>query len=250
MTPPVPPRPLLLLDYDGTLAPIVEDPAAAWAHPEVPGLLAALADAVPVYVLTGRDLGALAALLAGPDGAPVPVRAVGLHGAEVGVLGGPAARPAYAPHADALRAARAAVPDVAGVRVEAKGGEAFAVHWRGAPDEAAAQAALGAWASAAPDGLEAVWGKCVVELRPVGVSKGAAARRIAAAHPDRTPVCLGDDVTDEHAFEALAGVPGAVTVRVGPGATVARYRLADVEAAVGYLRRVLDAQESGNEAGG
>ena len=239
--PPAPPRPLVLLDYDGTLAPLVADPAAARPHPAVPGLVAALAAVAPTYVLTGRDLTALAALLVGPDGAPVPVRAVGLHGAEEGVLGGPATRPAFDAHADAFRAARAAVPATDGVRVEAKGGAAFAVHYRGAPDEAAARAALRAWAAAAPAPLEAVWGKCVVELRPPGVSKGAAARRLAAAHPGRAPVCLGDDVTDEDAFAALAGVPGAVTVRVGPGATAARYRLAVVEAAVAYLRRLLAA---------
>lgn len=242
MTLPVPGRPLLLLDYDGTLAPLVDDPAAARPHPDVPGLLAALAAQMPVYVLTGRDLGTLATLLTGPDGAPLPVRAIGLHGAEEGVLGQAATRPAYERCAHALQTARASVPLLPGVRIEAKGGDAFAVHYRGAPDGATVESALDAWAAAAPDVLEAVRGKCVIELRPRGVSKGAAARRLAAAHPGCTPVCLGDDVTDEHAFEALADVPDAVTVRVGPGETAARHRLPDVEAAVGYLRRVLTAQ--------
>jgi trehalose 6-phosphate phosphatase len=89
-----------------------------------------------------------------------------------------------------------------------------------------------------PEGLEPVWGKKVVELRPRGVSKGAAVARVAAAHPARTPVFLGDDVTDEDAFRALNERPGAVTVKVGPGETAARFRLPDVDAVVTYLRRL------------
>ena len=58
-------------------------------------------------------------------------------------------------------------------------------------------------------------------------------RRIAAEHPDHTPVYLGDDVTDEDAFAALDAP--AVTVKVGAGETRARYRLPDVDAVVAYL---------------
>jgi len=244
--PPIPAAPLLLLDYDGTLAPIVDDPATARPHPDVPGLLADLARRIPVYLLTGRDLAALARLLLGPGGAPVPVKAVGLHGAEEAVLGGEVVRSAYADHAEAFTALRATVPQLPGIRIEEKGGIAFAVHFRGAPDEAACEAALTAWA-AVPEALEPIWGKKVVEIRPRGVSKGEAARRLAAAHPQHTPVCIGDDVTDEQAFEAVAAFPEAVTIRVGGGESVARYHLPDVEAVVAYLRAVLEASRSRND---
>ncbi|MFN3596011.1 MAG: trehalose-phosphatase [Rubricoccaceae bacterium] len=228
MTPPHPTRPLLLLDYDGTLAPIVGDPAQAYPHPDVPALLAALAARHPLVVVTGRDLDTLSRLL------PVPVRAVGLHGAEAGRLGEPAA-PRAAHAGDALRAMRQTVPALPGVHVEDKG-RAFAVHYRYAPDREAARAALEAWAAAAPPALEPVAGKCVVELRPRGVSKGVAACALAAEYPGRTPVFLGDDVTDEEAFAALgATYPEAVTVRVGEGETAARFRLPDVPAVVRYL---------------
>ncbi|HYE95260.1 MAG TPA: trehalose-phosphatase [Rubricoccaceae bacterium] len=234
--PPVPAQPLLFLDYDGTLAPLVEDPAAAHPHPEVPVLLRALAARHPVWVVTGRDLAALARLL--PD---VRVRCVGLHGAEEGVLGEAATRSAFEAHGEALRRLRASVPAGEGICVEDKGGTAFAVHYRNAPDPDAARALLEAWAAAVPDGLEALWGKRVVECRPKGVSKGVAVARLAAEHPGRTPVYLGDDVTDEEAFRALAAAyPGAVMVKVGEGETAARYRLPDVEAAVAYLRRFLN----------
>ncbi len=123
--------------------------------------------------------------------------------------------------------------------MEDKGG-AFAVHYRMAPDPDAARRALEAWADGVPDGLEPIWGKFVLELRPAGVSKGTAVARIAAEHPDRTPVYLGDDVTDEDAFRALQALrQPSVTVKVGEGETVAGHRLPDVEAVVAYLRGFL-----------
>ena len=222
--PPVPPRPLLFLDYDGTLAPIVADPAAAVPHPAVPDLVAELAEVHPVVVVTGRDLAALSRLLGGR------VRAVGLHGAEEGWSDGTVEARAGEEHADALARLRAAVPEAEGVGVEDKGA-AFAVHYRAAPDPEVARAALETWAEAVPAGLVPIWGKRVVELRPEGVSKGTAVARIAAAHPDRTPVYLGDDVTDEDAFAALQALrQTTVTVKVGDGETAAGHRLADVEA--------------------
>ena len=232
--PPVPDRPLLFLDYDGTLAPIVDDPERAVPHPAVPDLLAELAALHEVVVITGRDLAALGRLL----GARLP--AVGLHGAEEGWADGTVESRAAEAHADALRQLRAAVPDAEGVVVEDKGA-AFAVHYRHAPDWDAARAALEAWAEAVPAGLVPIWGKAVVELRAEGVSKGTAVARLAAAHPDRTPVYLGDDVTDEDAFRALQALrQPTVTVKVGEGETAAGHRLADVEAVVAYLRRFLD----------
>ena len=231
--PPHPDRPLLFLDYDGTLAPIVDDPAAAVPHPAVPDLLARLAAAHPVVVVTGRDLATLATLL------PVPVRAVGLHGVEAGTLGGDVRSTAHDAHADDLARLRAAVPAAEGVVVEDKG-SGFAVHYRAAPDEPAALGALRAWADGVPDGLVAIWGKKVVELRPEGVSKGTAVTAIAAEHPDRTPVYLGDDVTDEDAFAALAALRlPSVTVKVGEGETAAGHRLGDPDAVVAYLRGFL-----------
>jgi len=232
--PPVPDRPLLFLDYDGTLAPLVDDPTAAVPHPAVPDLLADLAEAHEVVVVTGRDLAALGRLL----GQRLP--AVGLHGAEEGWADGTVEARAAEAHADALAALRAAVPETEGVVVEDKGA-AFAVHYRHAPDWDAARRALEAWAEAVPAGLVPIWGKAVVELRAEGVSKGTAVARIAAAHPDRTPVYLGDDVTDEDAFRSLQALrQPTVTVKVGEGETAAGHRLGGVEDVVAYLRRFLD----------
>jgi trehalose 6-phosphate phosphatase len=234
--PPLPARPLLLLDYDGTLAPIVPDPARAFPHRSVPALLERLAQRHPLYVVSGRDLATLGNLLKSDSGAPLPVAAIGLHGAEAGTLGRPASRPAIDANASALGMMRATLPAIEGVDVEDKGGAAFAVHYRRAPHPLRARQALGRWAAGAPGQLEAVWGKMVVELRARGVSKGAAVGQIAAAHPNQVPVYLGDDTTDEEAFDALNRLdPRAVTIKVGDGRSAARFRLESVEAVVDYL---------------
>jgi trehalose 6-phosphate phosphatase len=227
---------LLLLDYDGTLAPIVTDPSRAFPHASVPGLIRRLASLHSLYVVSGRDLATLATLLRDDSGEPLPVAAIGLHGAEAGTLGRPASRPAVDANAGALRVMRATLPAIDGVVVEDKGGAAFAVHYRRAANPLRARQALGRWAAGAPGQLEAVWGKMVVELRARGVSKGAAVGQLAAAHPDRVPVYLGDDVTDEEAFDALNALdPRAVTVKVGDGSSSARFRLPGVDEAVEYL---------------
>lgn len=230
--PPPPPRPLLLLDYDGTLAPIVDDPAAAAPHADVPSLLAELAARHPLRVITGRALQDLARLLA------VPVEAVGLHGAQRGRLGEATLLEMPRPAAEALRRLRATAPELEGVSLEDKG-PAFALHYRNAGDPDGVVRALRAWLEDAPGSLHPVWGKMVLELRPAGIDKGRVARDLAARHADRTPVYIGDDTTDEDAFRALAADASAVTVKVGPGETAARFRLPDVDAVVAYLRRFL-----------
>lgn len=233
--PPLVGAPLFLLDYDGTLAPIVERPEAATPHPEVPPLLRTLAARHPLWILTGRKVDDLARLL------PLPgVTAIGVHGLEQGELtgGSPVASRLGDKAARLLDEARAALPALPdGSRVEDKG-TAIAVHYRGVPDAEAARGVLRAWTGSLPEGLDSIWGKMVVEVRPAGFDKGSAAAGIAARHQGHTPVMIGDDTTDEDAFEQLRGA-SAVTIKVGAGETAARYRLADVEAVVGYLKRYL-----------
>jgi trehalose 6-phosphate phosphatase len=77
----------------------------------------------------------------------------------------------------------------------------------------------------------------VVELRPAGADKGDAVRALMKLDPftGSRPVFLGDDLTDEHAFEAVAAMGGA-GVLVGPQrATAARYRLPSVAAVGDWL---------------
>ena len=229
-SPPVVDHPLFFIDYDGTLAPIVDDPDEAYPHPEASAVLEKLDARYPLWIVTGRHLQALETLL------EMPLRAIGLHGAQEGRIGGTIRRLTPDDAAEALRRLRQTVPTGDGVRVEEKD-TAFAVHYRAADDEDEARERIEAWANAVPDMLEAIWGKKVMELRPKGMSKGTAVRKIAGDFPDRTPIYLGDDVTDEDAFEALGDVEGAVTVKIGPGETKARYRLDGPDAVIDYLRQ-------------
>ncbi|MEX0820971.1 MAG: trehalose-phosphatase [Rhodothermales bacterium] len=228
MQPPVADQPLLFLDYDGTLAPIVDDPMEAFPHPDVPELLRQLDARYPMWIITGRFLDDVEQLVDGP------YRAIGLHGIQRGRLGGEKENVISEEARRAIDALRETVPEHDGLRVEPKG-PMFAVHYRLADDKQAARTAIAEWLSDVPDVLDPIWGKDVVELRPHGVSKGTAVRDVAARHPDRTPVYLGDDVTDEDAFRALGDE--AITVKVGEGETVARYRLPTIEDVVEYLAR-------------
>jgi len=229
--PPVVDRPLFFLDYDGTLAPIVDDPSAAVPHPDVPELLRQLDAQYPVWIVTGRDLRALSRFL------DQPLNAIGLHGAQEGRIGGEVERLMPDDAAQALQQLRKSVPAVDGLTVEEKD-QSFAVHYRDVEQEDEAQARLRSWLETMPQMLDAIWGKKVVELRPEGLTKGTAVRRIAAKHPEATPVYLGDDTTDEDAFAVLQDLSReAVTVRVGEADTRADYRLAGPDDVVEYLRQ-------------
>ncbi|WP_263784936.1 trehalose-phosphatase [Salinibacter grassmerensis] len=229
--PPVVEHPLFFLDYDGTLAPIVDDPDAAVPHPEAPNLLRKLDAQFPLWIVTGRDLQALSSFL------DRPYSAIGLHGAQEGVVGRDARSLMSDAAAEALRRLRESVPAVDGLRIEDKD-RSFAVHYRAVADEQDARAHLRDWLANLPEVLDAIWGKKVVELRPDGLTKGTAVRRIADQHPDHVPVYLGDDVTDEDAFAALQDMDrNAVSVKVGPGDTRADARLDGPDAVMDYLRR-------------
>jgi trehalose 6-phosphate phosphatase len=241
--PPVVEKPLLLLDYDGTLAEIADEPERAFPHARVPKLLGELTGRFPVRVITGRRIADLARLLDVPG-----LTAVGVHGMEEGQLGA-ALRGAGESSEDRqvgwrldqaeleeLDLVRAELPPFRGVRVEDKGA-AVALHYRGVVDEERVVGDLRNWSERLPATLESVWGKKVLEVRPRGYDKGRAARELAAEHPEHTAVMIGDDTTDEDAFRALRD---AVTIKVGDGETAARYRLRDVAEVVAYLERYLE----------
>jgi trehalose 6-phosphate phosphatase len=231
--PPVAEQPLFFLDYDGTLAPIVDQPMDAVPHPDVPDLLTALAERYPLWVITGRHLRDLEVLL------KLPLPAVGLHGTQQGTIGESIDLLMPETAVAALARLRAAVPKLEGVMVEDKD-PSFAVHYRNVEDPGEARRRLQTWATDVPDGLDTIWGKKVVEVRPHGFDKGVAVERLAAKHPGHTPLYLGDDVTDEDAFAALDALDReTLTIKVGEGETRARYRLPDVEAVVAYLQRYL-----------
>jgi trehalose 6-phosphate phosphatase len=229
-------RPVLLAsDYDGVLARLRDDPAAAVLEPGIAELLGRLAavDGVTVALVSGRGVEDLQRT----SGLTGPFRWVGSHGAEYeGPLSGE-----LAARRDELAAALAPlVAAVPGARLEVKPASA-AVHVRTVADRDAA-ARLLADAAAGPGaapGLTAKPGKDVLELAVTDADKGSALVRLRDELGARGVLYLGDDVTDEDGFRALGA--GDVTVKVGAGDTAAGHRLADLTGVRALLERLVSA---------
>ena len=200
-----PARTAILTDIDGTLAPIVDDPAAAAVPPETQEVLAALARRFAlVGCISGRQA-TEARRLVGLDG----IAYAGNHGLELMLPGDdePRTDPTLSGGADAatrfLTSLDAGDLGALGLRVEDKG-PIQALHWRGAPDEEAAERRARDIAAAAErDGLATHSGRKVLELRPPGgADKG---RAVAALLTEGIAVATyaGDDRTDLDAFAKL-----------------------------------------------
>jgi trehalose 6-phosphate phosphatase len=226
-------RPILIAsDYDGVLSRLVGDPSAAVPEPGAAAALARLADVdgVTVALVSGRGVLDLQTT-SGFTGA---LRWIGSHGAE---LGGPLTGQ-LAERRDALvRRLTPVVGGVAGARLEVKPAS-VAVHVREVPDRLAAVALLQEVDALADPSLTKKPGKEVLELAVTDADKGTALRRLRNELGAAGALYLGDDVTDEDGFRALAA--DDVTVKVGDGATAARYRVADIPGALEVLRRLGD----------
>lgn len=210
----------LLTDFDGTISALVIDPATATLVDEAGGALASLAERLAVVaIVTGRSALDARRLAAVPG-----ILIVGNHGMEW--LASDADEPAVASGAERLRATLdeivARLPSMPGVISEHKGVSA-SVHYRSAPDPAAAQAAiLEALGDLEPLGFRTGHGRKIVEVRPIGLGdKGSAVRDIVERFGLRGVVVMGDDVTDLDMFRAVDELRAAGRVRatiVGVGA--------------------------------
>jgi trehalose 6-phosphate phosphatase len=224
----------LFLDFDGTLVEIAPAPDLVRVAPELPYLLAAVADDLDgaLALVSGRPLDDLARLLAPFSGAMA-----GQHGRERRRSDGSVLRSPVPP---ALARAAPVMADFAerhaGVMLEDKGGS-LALHYRQAPSLAAACSALVRGIADASRGeLRAIDGKMVVELMARTAGKGHAIAAFLAEPPfrGRIPVFVGDDNGDEEGFAAVDG-RGGISVRVGAGPTAARHRFAQVADVLAWL---------------
>jgi trehalose 6-phosphate phosphatase len=209
-----PARALVGLDFDGTLAPIVTDPADSRLAPGGLQVLRHVAARVgTLAIVTGRPAAEVVAL-GGLEAVPGLI-VEGQYGAErweAGRLRVPAAPPGVA-------AVRAELPEVLtsaarGVWTEDKG-LALVVHTRPAADPDAALAAIQApvTALARRHGLHAHPGRYVLEIRAGDQDKGNALRRLAAERHPTAILFAGDDIGDLPAFAAIddlraTGTPG------------------------------------------
>jgi len=193
-----PTRGALFLDFDGTLAAIVEDPTAARPLPGVPALLTELGGTFAlVAVVSGRPTGFLADVLGRPEG----VTLAGLYGLERALRG--TEHDAWASVIDEVVVeARAEAPE--GVYVEPKG-LTVTLHWRGVPEHKDWVLAF-AGRQHAQHGLAVHEGRHERELRPpVQVDKGTVVRALVAEHAGqlRAVAVFGDDMGDLPAFAAV-----------------------------------------------
>jgi trehalose 6-phosphate phosphatase len=189
---------VVIVDFDGTLAPIVADPPAARPLPGVAPVLTRLASrAGRVAVVSGRPVTFLRDVL--------PVEGVALFG-HYGVERFDGASVSVPPPAGAwVGAVRAAAAEadaaLPGLLVERKGGLAVALHWRQRPDLEAAATDLGCRLAAA-HGLRLEPGRQTVELRPpLDVDKGTAVLELAGGAA--AALVMGDDRGDLAAFLAV-----------------------------------------------
>jgi trehalose 6-phosphate synthase/phosphatase len=236
---------LALLDYDGTIVPYTATPELARPDPALMELLGALATRPhsEVHVVSGRPRETLENWLG-----TLPIALHAEHGfwsrpvgssewTALGELGGSWREPALT----ILRDITARTP---GSLIEVKSA-ALAWHYRMADREAGARRAnelrlhLTQLLSNQP--VEILAGHKVIEIRPYGIHKG---RIVPPLPPEQlattTVLAIGDDRTDEDLFEVLP--PEAITVRVGPGPTRARFRLDGVPAVRTLLHSLVEAE--------
>jgi len=234
---------LVALDFDGTLAPEVDDPERARATPEARDAVLRLADLqrTRVALVSGRAVDSLTRV-ADP---PADVLLVGSHGIELRL-------DTADPVVDLDEGERERVEELAtllggvaarydGVRVEDKPA-GRALHTRTATDadaEAARSAALEG-AERMP-GLTVRRGKNVLEFAVRSATKGDGVRRLRD-HVGATGVLYaGDDVTDEDAFAVLGD--GDLALKSGPGETAARHRVAGPDQVARALALLADARD-------
>jgi trehalose-phosphatase len=243
---------LLLLDIDGTLAPIAPRPEDARIPDDTKLVLAELATLPGTHVVATSGRAACdARRLVGLE----QVWIVGNHGVEVAAPGCEiVARPDVAAFVDRIAAAVVDCADIArdtpGLIVEDKRWS-FSVHYRLADPRIVTALSVQMASVARAHGLQLTYGRKVFELRaPVDVDKGTAAielaKRFGALTSAASIVCVGDDRTDEDAFRALRGRHAdSVTVRVGEYAhgeqqeTAAEFSLADSDRVREFLEVIL-----------
>lgn len=228
---------LVATDYDGTLAPIVDDPAAARADREALVALTRLATLAQTHVsiISGRSLRDLIDLTGDPPG----VRLVGSHGSEFEPdFAGTLPTETRRLRDDLVRDLEALAARYEGAHVESKPvGAAF--HFRRV--DPAHQDSARAAALEGPGALEGVHvrtGKCVVELCVIATDKGSALDAVRRQVGASAAIFAGDDATDEDAFRTLRGPD--LAVKVGEGESCAPWRVDDTREVARLFARLYE----------
>lgn len=234
------PQLAIFTDFDGTLVELAATPDAV----KVDGTLAdqlerAMRELDSAFaVITGREIADIDKFLA-----PLHLPIAGAHGTQRRRADGfletvdPAAVLGVEEIAHAVQPLVDANPNLL---LETKEGS-VALHYRQAPElEATVRSTMEEAVMGVPD-FALVPGKMVLEARPRGVNKGEALRAFMREEPflGRTPIFIGDDVTDEDGFLAAQDL-GGVGIKLGDGDTVARMRIPDVASVHALIRGLGD----------
>lgn len=227
-------------DVDGTLVPFEDFPDQVVADEELRSLLERLHHATQgaMALLSGRSIPDLDRVFH-----PLRFPAAGQHGAEIRLASGSLRGHSpgdgrLEPLLASLRAWAATRP---GVLIEDKG-VSIAVHVRMAPDQTGeARRRLVDWLEADGAGYGLQQGKHVFEVRPDWANKGVALGSLLYTLPfqGRTPLCFGDDETDEDAFAAAQAL-GGHAIKVGPGPTCAQWQVQGPSELRAWIRGVLE----------
>jgi trehalose 6-phosphate phosphatase len=204
-----PARAAILLDVDGTLAPIVRHADdAAVPEPTRLQLIAVAKRYALVGCISGRRAATARRMVSLGS-----IAYAGNHGSEMLAPGATEVEidPEIAAHERTVRdfAATAYTRELQRLRVRSEDKQAIAAfHWRGAPDEAAAETAVRAIAEKAQDaGLNIHWGRKVLEVRPpIEINKGRGVRLLLDGRDLAAGLYVGDDMTDLDAFAGLRGL--------------------------------------------
>ena len=236
-------RPLLLLDYDGTLQPHVRVPEQAAPAPRVRELLAGAAALARTYVVSGRPAEILESWLGA-----LPIGLVSEHGLSIKHPDGAWSVPARIDARVLDEVVQPLFRDFShrtpGSRIERKAAS-LAWHYRGSDPRLGAWRAkelstqLGARLQGQP--YSVLLGSRVVEVRHAAITKGAAAAQILAANPaSDLVVCAGNDRTDEDMFaELVASRVPSIRIYVGGSNTSAEYFVETPEELIGELEAIL-----------
>ncbi|MEM9591921.1 MAG: trehalose-phosphatase [Pseudomonadota bacterium] len=221
--PDVPPASAFFFDFDGTLVAIAPRPELVTVEPEVREVLEALLARYggAVAIVTGRPLDVVDAFLA-----PIKLATAAEHGSVRRASSGSLHSDEGDAHAvEAAYAALAPLAEEYKELILERKQSSLSLHYRQRPDLAASCEAAVRDVVADNPSLVILPGKMVFELKPKGVNKGEAVRAILNEAPfkGRTPIFVGDDVTDEHAFEVVNAL-GGLSIKIDEGRTIANYR--------------------------
>ena len=221
--PPITPGSAVFLDFDGTLIDLASQPDAIVVPPDLPALLARLSDLLggALALVSGRQMSELDHYLV-----PLELPTAAEHGAHCRMPSGSVIWSAAPDMHEVVRRVTLLASQHLGLQAEIKTA-AVALHYRHAPQlQDECTHVLQAIVASTP-GVELLHGKCVLEIKPAGTSKGTGIRAFMQQSPfaGRLPVFAGDDTTDETGFAAINAL-GGNSLKVGAGVTLAFLRCA------------------------